>query len=521
MSTTQAAFPTCGGVQTQHFHLAQVDVLPDEHIIRYGDDFVGHVVEIAVQRPCEMASTERFVVGEPQIELVCRLRLELSAAIMGIVALIEVGRPENVLIGEADEKQFVGQQPVGQRKRRRQPPHVGGGLRAPVAIEMERVHQAADGRQPPPSVAESERLQPRIAVRQAVKIPAAVETGMAEVDGIVGRQPIRRLPQHAHVGIVLTLPIAGVVHAVGIIAVHITAFGPIGLGVPLQPPLFARDILVGELGESVAFVKPFTIQIGVIPDDTGQQTVVVIIIQLAVQLPAVGFQHEVHFSMAAVHAAVGASVAHGLSDIADGVGVTVVRVQVVEGCGKGEMRREAVLPTDKRADVAEASGLEFGPERSRAMGLRLLQSVDVQDCDPASVACGDEDVTAIAHRKRDILQVGQRVTRQVYLSALAVAEHDSVITHARMLRSEAPDAHRLHPSRAAIVLQVDAGQAVHGVCKVGNAQALKAFTVEQLHDIAAHHAFSNATTLDDNAVQLVNLAGVDGQSQSSANEQCW
>ena len=54
-----------------------------------------------------------------------------------------------------------------------------------------------------------------------------------------------------------------------------------------------------------------------------------------------------------------------------------------------------MLPADKGDDIAETSALEFGSECGCAMGLRLLQSIDIQYRDPTSVACGNKNLIAV------------------------------------------------------------------------------------------------------------------------------
>ena len=80
-----------------------------------------------------------------------------------------------------------------------------------------------------------------------------------------------------------------------------------------------------------------------------------------------------------------------------------------------------MLPADKWADIAEPSALEFGSECGYAMGLRLLQSIDIQYSDPTSVACGNKNLIAVANQKGDYFQISQRVTRQINLPTLSIA----------------------------------------------------------------------------------------------------
>ena len=80
-----------------------------------------------------------------------------------------------------------------------------------------------------------------------------------------------------------------------------------------------------------------------------------------------------------------------------------------------------MLPADKWADIAETSALEFGSKRGCAMGLRLLQSIDIQYRDSTSVACGNKNLIAITHQKGYFFQISQRVTRQINLSTLSIA----------------------------------------------------------------------------------------------------
>ena len=80
-----------------------------------------------------------------------------------------------------------------------------------------------------------------------------------------------------------------------------------------------------------------------------------------------------------------------------------------------------------------------------------------------------------------MVDVVERVAREVDLAALALREHHTVVADARMLGTEAAHRDRLHAASAAVVAQRDAWQTVQGVGHVGDTLHEHIVPVEHVH----------------------------------------
>ena len=104
---TQTATDAPSGIHSFAFHLAHIDVGPYKHIVRHGHNLVSYMIQISVCCHLCFPTTAKILLPRyTYIILVGVFGIQIGAAVVKIIALVEGGHAEDVLIGEAHEKSF-------------------------------------------------------------------------------------------------------------------------------------------------------------------------------------------------------------------------------------------------------------------------------------------------------------------------------------------------------------------------------------------------------------------------------
>ena len=164
------------GVESSHPHLAHVDALPDEHVMRHRYDLVLHVVLIAVEGEAQLSVLQWCQgIRKADVQLVGRFGLEVGAAVVEVVALIERGRTEDIFVRGTHEELLRSKRLVAQRERGRQAVHVAGTLSLLCVVQIERVQQTGGSLQLARAPLGRERLQDGVTIRARVGRERTVE----------------------------------------------------------------------------------------------------------------------------------------------------------------------------------------------------------------------------------------------------------------------------------------------------------------------------------------------------------
>ena len=118
-------------------------------------------------------------------------------------------------------------------------------------------------------------------------------------------------------------------------------------------------------------------------------------------------------------------------------------------------------------------------------------------------ACGQEDAVVGAGHQLHVAGILQREFRQVDLAGLAVAHHDAVVAHRRMLTAEAAHRHGFHAAHAAVVLDDHAGEEFQHVADLHGGHGLQPFGIHALHRRDALHGRNLILALHRNSIQLI------------------
>ena len=159
--------------------------------------------------------------------------------------------------------------------------------------------------------------------------------------------------------------------------------------------------------------------------------------------------------------------------------LAVAKVVLASGIGVLGIERhahvaaKAVLPA--QAGIGEAKGARahrhveivvFLPAELGAAGFDIHRSCR------AKVARGLENLTLLTIVERNLLNVVERETAQVYLSVLGVTQLDAVVEHSQVVGAHRADVDGLDAAHSAIVLHLDSREIAYGV---GNGVAVQAF----------------------------------------------
>ena len=200
---------------------------------------------------------------------------------------------------------------------------------------------------------------------------------------------------------------------------------------------------------------------------SGKLTVVVIIIDLTAQLvESIDAPQEVQFTMTAVHPAVRTTVMLFDRHILQGIRIVVLCVYVLRYRTECETVGEILLITDERTDITERAELHL----SSQMRLHILcghsQGLDIQHGRSGCLTGRQKDIVMITDDQREVLNIIQGVTGEVYLPTLTFREHHTIIAHPCMLGSKAMYGNRLHSPCPTIVTQGDTRHTVHGISNI-------------------------------------------------------
>ena len=507
MAASQTPTAPEGGVETNDAHFGQIGARPHEHIIRYGDNHVGHLVVIAVEGGLHRKGAT--AVGGPrqtEVELAGALGLQTGRAIVEIVVLVEGRGTKQLLVGGPYPQ--VWQQGVRQAERGRQTAHIVRRLATIVAIEEQRIEQPAGDRQPLRLVFGRQRLQHGVAVRMAVHGQVAVQVVEGIVGGIVERPSLCRSKEQGGRAIVLALIIVAVGYLAGSHAVVVERGRPVVFGVGLQRPLLAPVGLELHLSEEVSLAQRLTAGVAVVVDNAGQLAVVVVVVDLSAETAVVaGLAEELQLAVAGIHAAVAAAVADSLRHIVNGIGVVVLGIGVLAHGGKGKAVGEVLLVTHKGTDIAEGARLDLSRQVGTGVAVGQSQRADVQHGRCGGLAGGNENVIVVADDKREMVDIVEGIAREVYLAALTVGEHHAVVTDPCVLGSETAHRDGLHAAGTTVVAQRDTGQAVEGIGHVGDTHAEHIAAVEDMHRGRTLQTVLLTGLCDGDLLQLVHAVG--------------
>ena len=217
--------------------------------------------------------------------------------------------------------------------------------------------------------------------------------------------------------------------------------------------------------------------IGVISHDAWQLPVVVIIVDLCPQLApahAIGSpaHHPVHiqFAMSRVHPAVGSSLMGSIFTIVQEEGIVVFGIGILTHRLESEPIRQSLHIAQIRRDISERPHLQLSREVRLLVDGNLAHSLDGKQSCHRGLPGRNENVVVVTNGESQCLHLVERITGHINFAALTFTEQHTIVTHARVSRSESTHSYRLHSSSSTIVAQIDAWHSVQGVGHIRNAE---------------------------------------------------
>ena len=412
------------------------------------------------------------------------------------IVLVESRNPEDVLVRSPEIKLIAGstisQEPIRKRKRWRKPACILGSLScfgrigaallslylAPHAVEVNRSQHSGKSHPSSLRISGGERLQDAMSMRSQVGGESAVERVHHPVGRVIHRPAVPRHPHQCCRSIKFPLPVGSIIAPICHERVLIGRARPVHLGLHLQhPTVIETSGLPSRLSKGVAVVQLFGCYIGIISHDARQLSVVVIIVNLCPQLvPAhtIGSSahHPVHiqFAMSRVHTTVGSSLMGSIFTIVQNERIVVFGIGVLTHRLESEPIRQSLHIAQIRRDISEGPHLQLSREVRLLVDGNLAHGLDGKQSCHRGLPGRDEDVVVVANGESQSLHLVERITGHINFAALTFTEQHTIVTHARVSRSESTHSYRLHSSSSTIVAQIDAWHSVQGVGHIRNAE---------------------------------------------------